>query len=88
MHDNARPHVARGNELGVVNEYLNEIGLRRLEWPPCSPDLNPIEHLCDELKRAVRRRPIPSQTLQELSTASFNGDSLVNSSFSSCKGFS
>ncbi|KAK7103589.1 hypothetical protein V1264_018458 [Littorina saxatilis] len=35
--DNARPHRAR-----VVNDFLQQSGVNRMEWPACSPDLNPI----------------------------------------------
>ncbi|GFV97136.1 DDE_3 domain-containing protein [Trichonephila clavipes] len=38
MDDNARPHRAR-----IVEEYLVDHGLERMEWPARSPDL-PIEH--------------------------------------------
>ncbi|GFT27815.1 DDE_3 domain-containing protein [Trichonephila clavipes] len=42
MDDNARPHRAR-----IVEEYLEDHGLERMEWPARSPDLNPIEHLLE-----------------------------------------
>ncbi|GFS85209.1 transposable element Tcb2 transposase [Trichonephila clavipes] len=35
MNDNARPHRAR-----IVEEYLEDHGLERMEWPARSPDLN------------------------------------------------
>ena len=49
--DNARPHRA-----GFIRDYLQNLGVERMEWPASSPDLNPIEHLWDQLGRAVRAR--------------------------------
>ncbi|GFW03494.1 transposable element Tcb2 transposase [Trichonephila clavipes] len=40
-----------------------------MEWPACSPDMNPIEHVWDALGRLVAGRQPPPQTLQELERA-------------------
>lgn len=56
MHDNARPHTAR-----CVDQYLSEVGIRRMSWPARSPDLNPIEHIWSQLKTKIRNRtPAPT----------------------------
>ena len=51
MHDNARPHVAR-----ICRQFLNRNNLNVLPWPAVSPDMNPIEHICDYLGKKVRTR--------------------------------
>ena len=40
QHDNAPCHTARS-----IRTFLQENGLKTLDWPPQSPDLSPIE-LC------------------------------------------
>ncbi len=40
-----------------------------LPQTPLNPDLNPIEHMWDELGRAVRSRPNQPKSLRELGHA-------------------
>ncbi|KFM70283.1 Transposable element Tcb2 transposase, partial [Stegodyphus mimosarum] len=64
MDDNARPHRAN-----LVDEFLESEDIKRIPWPPNSPDLNPIENLWDYLGRAIARIHPPPRDVNALKTA-------------------
>lgn len=49
-----------------LRHYFQNLGLERIEWPTCSPELNPTEHLWDQLGRAVHSRVTNITTLAVL----------------------
>jgi transposase len=51
MQDGARIHTA-----GNVMEWLRTKDIEFLEWPPQSPDLNPIENIWAYLKDKLYKR--------------------------------
>jgi len=59
--DNARPHRAQ-----LVEDLLASERIQRLSWPPLSPDMNPIEHIWEELGRRINNQRRSYSTLQEL----------------------
>ena len=80
MDDNARTHRAR-----VVNDFLQEQGIIRMEWPEYSPDLNPIENLWDIIGARVRNSREPPRTLNDLRQAVIEQwDALIQNVINRC----
>ncbi|GFT94401.1 transposable element Tcb2 transposase [Trichonephila clavipes] len=61
MSDRIRAHL--------VENMLEAETIQRMELPACSPDLNPIEHVWDMLRRRIAARPRPPATVRDLEIA-------------------
>jgi hypothetical protein len=59
MNDNARPHTAQ-----IVRQYLYEVRIVIVNWPARSADLNPIEHLWDNMGRSLKTLHQPYRNLE------------------------
>jgi transposase len=59
--DNATPHKSK-----VATAVREAYRIKKLSWPPQSPDLNPIENLWHEMKDSIRRKSPAPSNLQEL----------------------
>jgi len=62
--DNAPCHTAKSTVKWKESKLIDS-----LEWPSQSPDLNPIEHLWDELERRIRRDKVKPKNKAELFAA-------------------
>jgi transposase len=51
MQDGAGIHRAR-----IIKQWFSEEGIELMDWPPYSPDLNPIENLWALLKEAIHKK--------------------------------
>lgn len=49
--DNARPHIAK-----TTKKFLADNGVEVIQWPACSPDLNPIENLWQIIKHRLEKK--------------------------------
>ena len=59
--DNARPHGDC-----VVEAYLHEQGIIRMDWAPYRPDMNSIEHIWDEIGGGLEELDPQSVNLRQL----------------------
>ncbi|KHJ98626.1 hypothetical protein OESDEN_01380 [Oesophagostomum dentatum] len=62
-----RPFSERTKRAGTA--FLNEHSIPILDWPPCSPDLNPIENLGGILVQKVYANNKQYRTINELRLA-------------------
>lgn len=64
MHDNASIHASAS-----TRNWLNLHNIETLDWPACSPDINPIENLWGIMVRDVYENGRQYSTVEELKTA-------------------
>jgi hypothetical protein len=64
MEDGAKPHQA-----GITKRVKEDARIPTLEWPPSSPDLNPIENIWSILKTNLNKRTLRPHSTAELKQA-------------------
>jgi transposase len=64
QHDNASIHASR-----KTRQWLSDNNIISLDWPACSPDLNPIENIWGHLVRTIYAGNKQYQTVNQLRIA-------------------
>jgi len=62
--DNDPKHASR-----ATKNWLFRNGIKTLPWPSCSPDMNIIEHVWNDVNIRLRARPSQPKNIHELKTA-------------------
>ena len=62
--DNAPPHSAKS-----TMQWIKDNNILILEWPPCSPDCNPIENLWSIVSQTVYKNGRQYSSIQELESS-------------------
>jgi len=64
MDDNAPAHKAK-----ITQEFKKKHRIHSLDWPSCSPDLNPIENIWNVLKNRLQAREPRPLRIEEIKQA-------------------
>ena len=64
IQDNALPHTARDSSA-----FLDQQDVKLMDWPDWSLDMNPIEHVWDQMSVWIRDMDDPPSTVAELNNA-------------------